>query len=350
LDGEERIELIKKINMKKWNYKQINHSQRKVAEATHNRLRAMFLTLSILFLVVTSLLAVVNHINPAVWLNMNLVNVSIAAMASIPQTDPDYSRNTIKQRLFLLRASDEVDWDNLPTANATTKSIGAIAALSGKYWHYIDCVEGTVKPNAKGVGTVAPSLNLELLADLAGINDDTLAFLYDNNGEKFIVGWENCTTGLKYVAISPCSNGLRLNIDQMGEVGDYQGAKLKFTATCAEPYYRYTGTFPQEAPETVAANAVTIALTTNNRYQLTDGSASAANITGFTGAAVADHGRVLEILGSGGTYPSTIDTNDNFVLCDGTTWIATAGAKLTVQVFKDGASTYKFIEVRGTRV
>ncbi|MCX6270507.1 MAG: hypothetical protein NTU44_04665 [Bacteroidetes bacterium] len=56
-------------------------------------------------------------------------------------------------------------------------------------------------------------------------------------------------------------------------------------------------------------------------------------------------GYVYTLLGSGGTYPGTIATGGNFILASGTGWTATAGAKLQLKAFKDGASTFKFIEL-----
>jgi hypothetical protein len=53
---------------------------------------------------------------------------------------------------------------------------------------------------------------------------------------------------------------------------------------------------------------------------------------------------VFTLLGSGGSYPSTIPTGNDFILASGTTWTALANAHITFKAFKDGGATYKFIE------
>ncbi len=93
---------------------------------------------------------------------------------------------------------------------------------------------------------------------------------------------------------------------------------------------------------TPSADATSVNVSTGEgRYQLTTGSASAVNITTLTNAVV---GGKYTLLGSGGTYPSTIDSGDDFILANGTTWTAISGAEITFEAIKDGASTWKFIE------
>lgn len=267
---------------------------------------------------------------------------AITVMTSIPVGDPDESKPTLAYKLWLLRIQDEADMDNFPSASGVT--LPNVPALSGKYWHYIDCDENSIKSNAASEGEVAPNLLLEVTSNVLGLSDALLQFLYDNNGGKFIIVWEHCATAKKWIAGSPCS-GMKLNVTKLGTDDNFTGASLSFKSSCPDPFLRYTGNTPTLAPATVAQDATAIPLTSNPAYQLTDGSAAAVNITSFSGASAADHDRVITIHGSGGTYPSTIDDDDDFVLKDGTTWTALAGAKLNVRVFKDGAATYKYVEV-----
>ena len=93
---------------------------------------------------------------------------------------------------------------------------------------------------------------------------------------------------------------------------------------------------------TIAADATTVGVSAGpGEYQLTDGTAAAATITALTDAT---DGGTYKLLGSGGSHPSTI-TGGSFLLKNGTAWTALAGAVLTVKAFKDGASTWKFLEL-----
>jgi hypothetical protein len=92
---------------------------------------------------------------------------------------------------------------------------------------------------------------------------------------------------------------------------------------------------------TVAANATSVDVANGSgQYQLTTGTSAAATITTMTNAV---NGGVYTLLGSGGAHPSLID-GDDFILASGTAWTASSGATITFKAFKDGASTWKFIE------
>ncbi len=106
----------------------------------------------------------------------------------------------------------------------------------------------------------------------------------------------------------------------------------------------FTGTVTLDTVKgTAAADAATIDVAAGKgEYQLTSGASSAIPITALTNPV---DGGVYSLLGSGGTHPSTIAAAGNFLLKNGTTWTALAGSKITFKAFKDGASSYKFIEV-----
>lgn len=93
---------------------------------------------------------------------------------------------------------------------------------------------------------------------------------------------------------------------------------------------------------TVAADATAVNVAAGQgEYQLTTGGAAAAEILNLTNPS---DGGIYTILGSGGAFPSTIETGGNFVLKDGTTWTALANSRLTLKAIKDGAASFKFIE------
>ncbi len=109
----------------------------------------------------------------------------------------------------------------------------------------------------------------------------------------------------------------------------------------------YEGTLTlSDVAATVAADATTVDLASGEgEYQLTDGGAAAATLTTCTNAV---DGMVFTLLGSGGSFPSTITDANDFVLATGVSWSAIAGATITFKAFKDGAASWKFIELSRT--
>ncbi len=80
----------------------------------------------------------------------------------------------------------------------------------------------------------------------------------------------------------------------------------------------------------------------SGEYQLTD-NVAATEITTLNNAV---NGLPYTLLGSGGANPASITAaGGDFLLANGTTWTGDAGSTLTVKAFKDGAASFKFIEV-----
>ncbi len=153
---------------------------------------------------------------------------------------------------------------------------------------------------------------------------------------------EKCTDGSKTLYGSPCAP-LRLAF-KMEWDKDKNLATLTYKSAQKGPDVAdYLGTITfDDVMGTVAADAQSINVAAGpGEYQLTNGSAASVEITGITNPV---DGGVYTILGSGGAYPSTIETAP-FLLHNGTVWTGTAGASITFKAFKDAASTYTFIEL-----
>jgi hypothetical protein len=107
---------------------------------------------------------------------------------------------------------------------------------------------------------------------------------------------------------------------------------------------KYNGTIPTITPAvTVAADATSITLSVEGRYQLTTPTASAKVITAATGAT---NGMVFTLVGVAGTYNSTIPkTSTSFLLAGGVTWTGSAGAEITFKAMLTDTATYNYIEL-----
>lgn len=153
---------------------------------------------------------------------------------------------SIKYRIFLAKKND-IDWSKW--VKATDGVINKLPIQVGKKCAYIDGQANSVKPNAATVGEVAPLGQLTIALSYEGITPQALEFLYANNGEEFVVIWENCLTGKKFIAGSPCSC-LKLSYESLGVIDDWQGANLKFVgAPCPDPFWFFEGEIPLEPVE-----------------------------------------------------------------------------------------------------
>jgi len=99
---------------------------------------------------------------------------------------------------------------------------------------------------------------------------------------------------------------------------------------------------------TIAADAETVDVTSGSgEYQLTDGSAAAIALTDLVNGS---HGDVITLIGSGGTYPSTIaSTEAKFALLEAADWTANLGDSITFQGFKNGATAADILWIEKSR-
>lgn len=169
---------------------------------------------------------------------------------NLPAADVNSKIAAIKFRMHLAKKQD-IDFEKWK--KAIDGVIDNLPMLAGKYCAYLDCQANSVKPNAATVGEIAPQGQLTIAASLEGITKKSLQWIYRNNGEEFVVIWENCMTGEKFIAGSPCSC-LKLTYEALGVIEDWQGATIKFVGTpCPEPFWFFSGEIPlpsvEENPE-----------------------------------------------------------------------------------------------------
>lgn len=271
-------------------------------------------------------------------------NVLMFVMTNV-EGDPDNAKKTgkqIKAKMWYLHESQWDDTLTFPTRSNLTRS--TIPLKSGEYWHYLGAVYDS--PQLKWSASeneIASLITKELTFILGGMETDVLYFLENGIGKRFFVVFEICSTGTKYLMGNGCKP-VKLSAFEGGSMAENTSTTVTFKAECGEILSIYSGTITLEAAATVAANATTIALTSNPGYQLTSGTDSAATITDFTGVTTNDVGRFVTIYGSGGSYPSIITDANDFILAGGEQWTANAGAQITFMIYKDASSDYKFIE------
>lgn len=262
-------------------------------------------------------------------------------LTNLAKQDKSSQQGALKYRVYLAYMKN-ANVENYP------KSIGATISsnplLPGEVFRYVDAKAQTVKPNTEP-GESPYNGKITIPFTLEGISKATLAWMYENVGEDFVVIWERCSDGQRFIAGDVCSGGLKLAYTAIGELdGGVAGVSGTLTgAECPNPFFFYDGPLPLVEPVQVAADAATFALTTNPFYQLSANTV-ATTLTGITGVTDADVGRLIEINGAGSTNAAKIVDSESFTLNSGLDFVAVTGSKITFQIKKTG-SGYNFFEV-----
>ena len=250
---------------------------------------------------------------------------------------------SLRYYLFFALLSD-VDLINFPKAVAATISSNIL--LPGKKHHIFEGKFDSVNPTG-AAGSAQGTMNLTLTPQIEGFSKNVLDFVYSLNGERVISIWEDCTTGQRFIAGSPCSGGLMVSVTSLGKMDTgLWGAVLEMKGgDCPEPFWYYEGPILLDDPQGVPANATTFALTDSFQYQLSDNTA-ATELTDITGVTDDQVGRIIELLGGGANFPTTINPSTKFLMRNGIPWIGTQGSKITFQIVKTGATEYAFFELQ----
>jgi len=262
---------------------------------------------------------------------------------NLPNQEGRLKISTIKFRLYFALLSD-VDVDNFPKAvNAT---IASNVLLAGKKHRIFDAKINTINPTG-AAGSSQGTVNLTIQPQVEGFSKEVLDFIYNLNGERVIAIWEDCKTGKMFIAGSPCSGGLLVAITNLGKMDDgFYGVILEMKGSdCPDPFYFYEGPIIMEEPQVIPANAATFALAENYQYQLSDNT-SATVLTDIADVTDDHIGRIIELIGGGVNFPTTIEPTAKFILRNGVPWIGTQGSKITFQIVKTGPASYAFFEIQ----
>ena len=250
--------------------------------------------------------------------------------------------SSLKMRLWLALLVD-VDQDNFPKPVMATISSNVL--LDGRKHFFVDTKINTINPTGTA-GDAQGNIALVLSPQIEGISKFSLDWIYKINGERVIAIWENCETGQKSIAGSPCSGGLLVSVQNLGRMEDgFNGAILNLTGDqCPEPFWFYDGPIITEDPQVIASDATTFALVDKYQYQLSENT-SDTELLSITGADDDHVGRIIELVGAGLSFPTTINPSSTFILQNGVSWSASQGSKISFQIVKTGANSYAFFEV-----
>ncbi len=245
-----------------------------------------------------------------------------------------------KDKIVLIDVDDVA---TMPSRDANGIVItGNIVMNSGAYMVKLYGTQNTIKAGADSEGDPdAKGITQTVEFEHPGDSQEIREFRANWMNKNVMIVIERCSTSKKNLYGTPCAP-LQM-VFKSEDDKDKNKTTFTFKSTQKGPDVAdYQGTLTLTAVvATVAANATSVTLAGGGRYQLTTGSAAIATITTCSNAV---DGEVFTLIGSGGTYPSAISGTD-FLLAEGTAWSAIAGAEITFKTFKNGASTYKFIEL-----
>lgn len=283
-----------------------------------------------------------NFIGPGAgvtWATMALIG-NIEA-----KSDSETTGNQIAYQVWLLDVH-QIDPDvAFPTPNAN-RELGSIPLKTGEYWHYFEAVNNSLEDKSTGEkGDVTTDMTNTFSFIMGGNQKELMDFITEFAGGSFLIVYRDVGEDV-YKILG--NNFKPMVLQNFERKNDKEGKYIPFTfqSKSFDMPYIYVGNLTTESPVTVAADATDLAITSNGTYQLTDGTASQATIATVSGLASADYGRTIDILGSGGTYPSIIADNTTFVLIDGTSWTANAGSRISFRILDDST----LVEIEGSRV
>jgi hypothetical protein len=340
------------MQMKKMNSKQLAYSKKKVSQARGRLYRTFFFTL--LGIVAMVIMAAALSSSPINWDTIVTVltgsGISWATMATIGNmaeiSDKESSPNQIDMKVWLI-AREQVDPDEtFPTPNSD-RELGTIPLLSGQVPHYFDAIPDT--PDEIGTATkgeIITEFAKTFSFIVAGNREKHLDFIEEYAGKGFIIIYSIGEDGTKYVLGSYYKPMVLQTTDRKG--GGKEGRYITFTFQ--NKHWRqpllYVGSIATESPDTVAAGATTLPITSASQYQLSDHSAD-VTIAAVSGIGSEDIGRVVELLAPA-TDVHVPDVADNsvFILMDTGTWTAHPGSRILFKILGTGT----MVEVPGTRV
>ena len=261
---------------------------------------------------------------------------------NLVQQDKKSKLSALRMRMYIALLSD-CDIDNFPKPINST--IMSNVLLPGKKHSFFDAKIGTILPSG-AAGESLGNTALTVSPQLEGISRKTLQFLSAINGERFIIFWENCDTGEKYIAGNPCSGGMLAVVTNIGRQDDgFNGVIIEFRGgECPDPYYFYEGPIILDTPKLVAADSTTFPLSESYQYQLAENTSNTV-LTDITNVTDDEVGRIVELIGGGINFPTVINPTSKFILRNGVDWIGTLGSRITLQIVKTGLSAFAFFEI-----
>ncbi len=321
----------------KMNDRQLAYSFKKSVNADiKTRLRLLFTTLLIFGGVSLTYSIAHPHDQGSKVTLVSSVAAGTVTMASIGDIDEvsgkESAANQIGMRVWLIDRT-QIDSSQSFREPNSDRELGTIPMLDGEYMHYFDAINESPNSTSTGEnGDYNVAFTNTFTFVMAGNRKKLLDFIEEYAGRGFIVIYQECETGTKYVVGSFCKPMVLSSFERKDD-GDGRYITYTFTNAHWRQPLIYTGDIITQDPVTVDADATDLAIdSSNGRYDLSENTAATtlATVSGITSD---DYGRTITIYGAGGDYPTSIADSTTFVLVDGETWSGTSGSTISFKIF-----------------
>lgn len=317
------------------NSKQIKYSRNKVFKALQQTQLKLFLFLMLIVAIPATIVAMteVEHSVEAVSVVGGTTMASMLAIGNIEDVhDKDVAGRAISYKVWLIELSQIDDTKPFPKPTAL-REVGAVPLKVGQKAHYFVAHDIPTYDSSGEKGDLTIDGTNTFAIVMGGVRDQLLNFLEQYAGAKFIVVFQECETGEKYIIGSSCKPMILSNYG-VANNKDSKSITYTFTNKSIRQYYKYLGSLDAGAPALHPAG--TTALTVQpgvDTYRIPNGSATTYAIGSFTGIAAHDEGRVITLVGEGTTNSATVAEASGIVLKDGATWTAREGSQLVLRIF-----------------
>lgn len=328
--------------MEKYNNKQISHSVNLVLKNKRKLLTALFVFTAIIFMGPALYTGIIDGEWTPFYSLLGLgatAGYKMSSMALIGDVsqpaDTETAPNQIGFRLYLVAFEQIDDTVAFPSPNSN-REVGTIPLKAGEYMHYFEGVKDSNKyVSTAEKGDVTSTFN-KTFNTIVVSNNKTLDFIEQYQGKGFLVIFQECETGTKYIIGNYCKPAYLTNFENK-EDSDGKYITLTFSNDHWRQQNIYIGSITTAAPITVVQDATSITIASgNDNYVLSDPSAANVAITAFSGVAAADVGRVITVNAPAvNTYDNTIADNASYILKDGVTWTAKPGSSITFEIFDE---------------
>lgn len=166
--------------------------------------------------------------------------------SNIEYQDPQTKSPSYNYRLYAARMRDEVDMDQFPKAVKGVIS-AKIPMKDSAEFAYICALSSSIIPAIANSNDLLGQLTIPFTIE--GMSGDLLDKLYQMQGERYIVIFEHCATGTKFIGGSPCSSGLKFTYQNIGTNDNVRGATCQFQGEpCSDPLWEYSADIPGHEP------------------------------------------------------------------------------------------------------
>uniref|UniRef100_A0AB33JGY6 Uncharacterized protein n=1 Tax=Prevotella sp. GTC17262 TaxID=3236797 RepID=A0AB33JGY6_9BACT len=311
----------------------------------NRQVRNMFMFMFAVFGVVMLLGALIDHS----FLAFGGSGVSFASMAVLGHLDDVSDRDThgsdISYIVYLI-ALDQIDRTKpFPQPNSN-REVAPVPLKPGEIPHYFEAHDIPTFTGTTEKGDITTTGENNFVLIMGGARIPLYNFIEEYSGGKFILFFKHIKKSTWYI-LGELERPIILANTETKDDKDGRYTTFTFKRSSVDLPLVYTGNPAVTAAGSVAAGATSIAITpSTNSYTIANGTSGAAAIATVSGLTKTDKGRYITLYGAGTDKSATIADGNTFVLEDGATWTAKAGASLTLRVL----DTTTLVEVSRTEV